>query len=78
MLAGDIGNPHHMTYSKFLTEISAKFKKIFLIAGNHEYYGNELEDTRQMIHRIVDKLDNISFLDNTFEEYMSSFFTNYR
>ena len=37
-LAGDIGYPEHPNYEKFLSFISGKFKYVFLITGNHEYY----------------------------------------
>jgi predicted phosphodiesterase len=31
VLAGDIGNPFHISYINFLTNLSPKFKKIFRI-----------------------------------------------
>lgn len=38
ILAGDIGNPTSKIYKIFLTEISKYYAKVFIIAGNHEYY----------------------------------------
>lgn len=38
ILAGDIGNPTSKIYKLFLTEISKYYAKVFIIAGNHEYY----------------------------------------
>ena len=69
VISGDIGNPYHISYYRFLSEISNKFKKIFIIAGNHEYYGNNIEDTIKKIHKIVEIFPNITFLDNSFEDY---------
>ena len=35
VLAGDIGFPFSFLYKEFLIDMNKKFKKIFLIAGNH-------------------------------------------
>jgi len=77
VLAGDIGFPFSLLYKEFLIDINNKFKKIFLIAGNHEFYSigknrdksmEELEDRIKSI--IIDNsLDNISYLDNSYEDY---------
>jgi hypothetical protein len=54
-----------------------KFKKIFLIAGNHEFYsigknrGKTMEEIEDRIKSIIieNSLDNISYLDNSYEDY---------
>ena len=66
VLAGDIGNPFHPNYFEFLQLMSDKFTKIFLIAGNHEYYKNKIQPTKQKITQLF---PNISFLDNSTEIY---------
>ena len=38
VLAGDIGHPFSGIYINFLIDMNKKFKKIFLITGNHEFY----------------------------------------
>lgn len=38
VLAGDIGNPSSKIYRIFLYELSKIYAKVFIIAGNHEYY----------------------------------------
>jgi predicted phosphodiesterase len=38
ILAGDIGHPFSDIYKEFLELVAKKFKRVFLIAGNHEYY----------------------------------------
>ena len=68
ILAGDIGNPYKSTYLSFLENISDKFKKIFLIAGNHEFYNNDIDYTQLKIQQLItDK--NIIYLNNTSYDY---------
>jgi predicted phosphodiesterase len=69
VLAGDIGNPYQPSYHEFLHEMSTKFEKIFLIAGNHEYYGNDITETQETIQSLCDNYRNISFLNNSYEDY---------
>lgn len=69
ILAGDIGNPYKQNYKDFLGFINTTFKKTFLIAGNHEYYTNNINETKTHIKNIVSEFENISFLDNSYEEY---------
>jgi predicted phosphohydrolase len=71
ILAGDIGNPFLLSYKIFLNSMSLKFKKIFLISGNHEYYYNDLIETIEQIKNIIKTFKNISFLDNSFEDYQN-------
>lgn len=55
LLAGDIGcpNTHKETYIKFLDETSRNFKKIFLIAGNHEMYNGNIQDTLELSNSLI-------------------------
>jgi len=70
ILAGDIGNPFYQGYRLFLEEMSKKFEKIFLISGNHEYYGGKsIEETEIQIRNISDKYNNISYLQKSYEDY---------
>ncbi len=69
VLAGDIGNPKEKTYEMFLTFVSKHFEKVFLIAGNHEFYKNTYKDTIQTIETVVKAFENITFLHNSFEDY---------
>lgn len=73
VLAGDIGNPLHKNnhYKIFLESLSSKFDKIFIICGNHEYYGCEnMKDVDDKIHSICKEISNATFLNNTFEDYL--------
>jgi predicted phosphodiesterase len=77
VLAGDIGYPSSSLYAEFLIDMNSKFKKIFLLAGNHEYYNlgknkdNGMEKINSKIKEIIsyNKLNNITFLDNSYEDY---------
>jgi hypothetical protein len=37
-LCGDIGLPETQAYQDFILQVSRKFKNVFVIFGNHEYY----------------------------------------
>lgn len=69
VLAGDIGNGMASHYQKFINQIATKFTKVFVVAGNHEYYGNDIETTNQKIQSVCDCLENVSFLCSTWEDY---------
>ena len=69
VLAGDIGNPYTTDYKKFVQDMSRKFPKVFIIAGNHEYYSNKIVETKQKIKEVCDDIPNVSFLDNSWEDY---------
>ena len=71
ILAGDIGKPRNETYDELIKHVAANFKKIFVIAGNHEYYGGKknMEDTLGYMKTYFKQYTNISFLDNAYETY---------
>jgi predicted phosphodiesterase len=71
ILAGDIGNPYKNEYKDFLEHTNNIFTKIFLIAGNHEYYSNGIDETKEKIKEICKDFNNISFLDNSYEDYQN-------
>lgn len=64
ILAGDIGNPLNKKYFTFLEDCSNKFKKVFLVPGNHEYYGNNMRQVKITLEDYSSKLGNIVLLDN--------------
>ena len=71
VLAVDIGNPYESNYDIFMKFISTNFKKSFVIAGNHEYYNKvkKIEEINIFLVEYFRKFDNISFLNNQFENY---------
>jgi len=68
-LCGDIGNPSEPLYKSFLQHVSSRFEKIFIICGNHEYYHHTIPETEQQIRSLCTRFPNISFLQNSFEDY---------
>ena len=69
VLAGDIGHPAAPHYRLFLEYINRTFKKTFIIAGNHEYYGSDIMTANAAIRAVLAPLKNITFLDNSAEIY---------
>lgn len=63
-LLGDIGNPFSKSYKKFIRDMSQRFEKLFIISGNHEYYGNTICDTDKEIEKLCDSLPNCIYFDN--------------
>ena len=48
-------------YRRFINEELVKYRKVIMIAGNHEHYGNQYEDT---IPRIKKEMpDNVHYLE---------------
>lgn len=68
-LLGDIGNPDSIIYQNFIQDCSNNFNKVFLIAGNHEYYsGKNIKDIDLIIKNICTKYNNVIFLNNDIYE----------
>jgi len=76
-VAGDIGDPFSDMYAQFLIMLSTIFKKVFIITGNNDYYmmknkiPHTMEETHTQINFLIQdhELDNVSFLNNSCEEY---------
>ena len=73
-LLGDIGLPFQVddqgirVYEQFLLDQAERFEKVFVIAGNHEYYSSEntMDEIKEEIYRICNlKPDILYFLDNS-------------
>jgi hypothetical protein len=65
LLAGDIGDPAHPTYTDFLQCVSRNFRQVFIIAGNHEYYGpRTMVASEELIRGVCKVLPNVIFLQN--------------
>lgn len=65
ILAGDIGIPTSPKYTAFIKRASELYKNVFLIAGNHEYYYNNIKDINDIIEQIAVKY-NVHFLNNRY------------
>lgn len=63
-LLGDIGLPLKKdNYEKFLLDMSSKFKKVFILAGNHEYYHSCLKKVDEKIKSICQQKDNLIYIE---------------
>ncbi|KAH3762314.1 DUF6 domain protein [Pelomyxa schiedti] len=51
-------------YKEFLLRVSKQFDKVFLLYGNHEFYGSETGECKSLIAEIVGSLPNIVILEN--------------
>lgn len=65
-LCGDIGNPFKPNYENFIRRHSGRFKHVFVIAGNHEYYSHRKKrtmiETDEKIRKIASECTNVTFL----------------
>ncbi len=63
-LAGDIGHPPHI--QAILAWAAPQWKRIFYVAGNHEYYGaSSYEERHQELLEVTKRHDNVHFLHAT-------------
>lgn len=69
LLAGDIGNPYEPSYEAFLKTVSDKFEMVYVIAGNHEYYGYSFKDTEMQLRSVCNRFENVCYLQCDEDEY---------
>lgn len=62
LLGGDIGCPFDLTYKQFLLNISQYYEKIFLLSGNHEYIGGDVNKIDLYIRNICEMRNNLFFI----------------
>lgn len=69
ILAGDICSVVSDNFEYFFRGIQDKFKKIYFIMGNHEYYGSSIKEANIIVTETFDNLNkknnNIIFLNNS-------------
>lgn len=64
-LVGDIGSPYKDLYRQFLEHLSTQFDRVFLLAGNHEFYNKKgYGETIQHLRSLVQGLPKVTFLHN--------------
>ena len=66
-LCGDIGNPFSAVYSNFIKWVSKRWSRVFLLAGNHEYFSEnpniKMEDVEKQIQLVAASAgSNVIFL----------------
>lgn len=57
--------PQVATYEQLLARESARFARVFVVAGNHEFYRGEYHASKQLIREICSKFANVTFMDKT-------------
>jgi predicted phosphohydrolase len=65
ILAGDIGAPKIASLAQLLERESKRFKRVFFIAGNHEYYTSEYGAVKKSLGEICGRFENVTFMDKT-------------
>lgn len=63
LLAGDTAASTQLL-AEFLDEVSARYKYVVFIAGNHEYYGHDMLKYDDTLFDLAMQYDNVYFLDN--------------
>lgn len=66
LLAGDIGNPFHTIYDKFIEYVSGLFEEVYVILGNHEYYRNIVPRVHDRMREICEDYPNVYFLNDEY------------
>ncbi len=73
ILAGDICQLNCKTkYKDFLNRISKKFKLIFIVSGNHEYYGQTIESGDAFLSTLSKTFNNVIYLNNEIYHFDNS------
>lgn len=61
---GDITSPFDNNYEKYLHYLSKNFQAVFVVMGNHEYYGAIFKDAEKQMENICNKFTNVFLLNN--------------
>lgn len=62
-LLGDIGDPFDASYSEFAARQSGRFRRVFVVLGNHEWYGSEGRDCLARARDVAARLPNVHVLE---------------
>ena len=71
VLAGDVGRTSNwLQYVAFIARVCDRFKRVILIAGNHEYYSSilDVEYIKKELMRLTTMFPNLVFLDDSYIE----------
>jgi Calcineurin-like phosphoesterase len=75
-LLGDIGSPNSQRYRNFIHTCSRRYDKVYLLAGNHEYYDSTIRQTQCDIKAVCQSApyNNVSLLQNQIIEADNNIF----
>lgn len=67
-LLGDIGSPKQPHYLDFITRASQRHKRVFVLAGNHEFYNSTtaMDHMQEKITEVCSQFHNVFFLNNSY------------
>lgn len=66
LLAGDIGVPGSDLYRSLLQKVAPAHERVFVIAGNHEFYEGSIQSTQRAMQQMCAEVGtNIVFMDNS-------------
>jgi predicted phosphodiesterase len=65
VLAGDIDNRKE-NLDAFIDHACENFKAVIMVAGNHEFYGHDLDGMMGFLYNLDAEIDNFHFLENDF------------
>jgi predicted phosphodiesterase len=66
ILAGDIGIPTTTIYKDFIGDCSQLYTRVFIITGNHEYYGSSIDEIDTYLTKFCNTFTNVTFLNNSY------------
>jgi predicted phosphohydrolase len=64
ILAGDVGYPNSDIFTDFMKDVYSKFKKVFFVAGNHEYYNKLNKDENDILIQNLSNEIGFEYLNN--------------
>lgn len=64
-MLGDIGLAKTESYRDFVHQQAERFEKVFVIAGNHEYYKSSVQEAGAKMAALCAEKDNVVFMDRT-------------
>jgi hypothetical protein len=60
-----VGYPGSLQYKTFLKRCADKFERVFVLAGNHEFYTTHVDQALSDISAEADLYPNVTFLNKT-------------
>jgi predicted phosphodiesterase len=69
IVAGDVCEVKNVhLFRDFFTDVSFSFPHVVYVAGNHEFYTGEMQETKLTIRETLARFSNVYFLDNEVKE----------
>jgi predicted phosphohydrolase len=69
-LLGDIGDPMTEVYSTYIRKMACMYDIVFLILGNHEYFGHSIIEIETHMEKVMSTLPkNVIYLQNKLIEF---------